>query len=76
MCTQSLKSSFLRYSAREIITQTKESSLIFISVLFWVLLHLVLPVYTGNKWSSISGAKGAQIAAPNGTVLGLFHTNF
>ena len=36
MCTQSKKSSFLRYLTGKIIKQTKESSFIFISVLFWL----------------------------------------
>ena len=36
ICTQSQKSSFLRYLERETIKQTKESSFTFISVLFWL----------------------------------------
>ena len=36
MCTPSQKYSFLWYLAHKIIKQRKESSLIFISVLFWL----------------------------------------
>ena len=67
------KSIFLGYLAREITTQTKESSLIFISVLFWFrpiwfYPFTLEPNGTVPNGRSFSGAKRARIVVPPGTV--------